>query len=171
MWITGLPAAGKSTLAAALEERLLGLGRAAYRLDGDNLRHGLNGDLDFSPEGRKENVRRTAEVARLFADSGAIAIASLVSPYAAERAEARALHDADGLTFVEVHVDTPLEECERRDPQGLYARARSGAVPHMTGVDDPYERPEHADAVVVPETPVEEAVDGLLDLLRAKGVL
>src|ERR671933_2445043 len=122
IWMTGLPASGKSTVAAAVEARLLAAGRAAYQLDGDNLRHGLNGDLGFSPADRAENVRRTAEAAALLGDAGVVALASLVSPYRADRDAARAIHAHRGIAFVEVHVATSLEECERRDPKGLYAR-------------------------------------------------
>ena len=148
VWMTGLPASGKSTVAAAVEARLLESGRSAYVLDGDNLRHGLNGDLGFSAEDRAENVRRTAEVSALLADAGVVVLVALVSPYRADRAAARAAHDRRGLPFLEVHVATSLEECERRDPKGLYARARAGELSGMTGVDDPYEPPEAADVVV-----------------------
>jgi bifunctional enzyme CysN/CysC len=148
LWLTGLPAAGKSTLAIEVERQLVIAGRHAYRLDGDNLRHGLNGDLGFDAASRAENVRRTAHVAALMADSGAVAIVSLVSPYAADRAAARAVHVDLDLPFVEVFVDTPLEECERRDPKGLYARARRGEVPSFTGISDPYEQPEAPEARV-----------------------
>jgi len=166
VWITGLPASGKSTVAAALEAALLEDGRAAYLLDGDNLRHGLNGDLDFSAADRSENVRRTGEVARLLADAGLVAIASLVSPYAADRARVRDSHDRYGLRFLEVYVSTPLEECERRDPKGLYAKARAGELPGFTGVGDPYEAPERPDLELRPaEGGVEEAAAALLTLL------
>jgi adenylyl-sulfate kinase len=123
VWFTGLSGSGKSTIAAALEARLVADGRPAYLLDGDNLRHGLNGDLGFDAAARDENVRRTGEVARLFADAGLVALVSLVSPYAAARDAVRALHEADGLPFLEVWVSTPPEECARRDPKGLWARA------------------------------------------------
>jgi bifunctional enzyme CysN/CysC len=170
IWFTGLPASGKSTIAAALEERLVIDGRAAYRLDGDNLRHGLNENLGFSAEDRAENVRRTAHAARLLADAGTVAVVSLVSPYEADRRLAREAHEAAGLDFVEVFVDTPLEECERRDPKGLYARARAGEIEGMTGIDDPYEAPSSPDLVLHPgDAPV--AVDRLLALLRERGVL
>src|SRR5215208_5588039 len=148
VWFTGLPSSGKSTVAAAVEARLLGEGRAAYVLDGDNLRHGLNGDLGFSPEARAENVRRTSEVAALLADAGVVVIVALVSPYRADREQARAVHERLGIGFVEVYVATPLEECERRDPKGLYARARAGEISGLTGVDDPYEPPEAPEVVV-----------------------
>jgi adenylyl-sulfate kinase len=141
LWFTGLPASGKSTIAVAVERRLVESGRPAYMLDGDNLRHGLNGDLGFSAEDRAENVRRTAHLAHALADAGTVALVSLVSPYAQDRDAARALHAADGIPFIEVWVDTPLDECERRDPKGLYARARAGEIAGLTGIDAPYEAP------------------------------
>jgi adenylyl-sulfate kinase len=165
VWLTGLPASGKSTLAAAVEARLLAEGRAAYVLDGDNLRHGLNGDLGFSPEDRAENVRRTAEVAALIADAGVVSLASLVSPYIADREAARAVHEHRGIAFLEVHVATSLAECERRDPKGLYARARAGELDGLTGVGAPYEAPESPDLRVVPDEPLDAAVDRVLALL------
>jgi len=148
VWLTGLPASGKSTLATEVERHLVTAGRAAYRFDGDNLRHGLNGDLGFDVASRTENVRRTAHVAALLADSGAVAVVSLVSPYAADRAAARVIHERLDLPFVEVFVDTPLQECERRDPKGLYAKARRGEIANFTGVSDPYEAPVAPDARV-----------------------
>ena len=158
IWMTGLPASGKSTIAAGVEATLLEAGRSAYVLDGDNLRHGLNGDLGFSAEDRTENVRRTAEVSALLADAGVVVLVALVSPYRADRDAARAAHDRRGLPFLEVWVATSLEECERRDPKGLYARARSGELKGLTGVDDPYEPPESPDVVVRGDEPVEDAV-------------
>jgi adenylyl-sulfate kinase len=148
LWFTGLPASGKSTIAAGVEAELLSQRRSAYVLDGDNLRHGLNGDLGFSAADRTENVRRTAEVSALLADAGVVVLVALVSPYRADRAAARAAHESRGLPFFEVHVATTLEECEARDPKGLYARARSGELRGLTGVDDPYEPPEEAELVV-----------------------
>jgi adenylyl-sulfate kinase len=165
VWLTGLPASGKSTLAAAVEARLLAEGRAAYLLDGDNLRHGLNGDLGFSPEDRAENVRRTAEVAALIGDAGVVALAALVSPYVADRDAARAVHAHRGIAFLEIHVATSLAECERRDPKGLYARARAGDLDGLTGVSAPYEPPESPDLRVVPDEPLEAAVDRVIALL------
>src|ERR687894_86652 len=162
VWMTGLPASGKSTVAAAVEARLVGEGRPAYVLDGDNLRHGLNGDLGFSPADRAENVRRTAEASALLADAGVVVLVALVSPYRADRAAARAVHEQRELPFLEVHVATSLEECERRDPKGLYARARSGELKGLTGVDDPYEPPEAADVVLAGDEPLEEAVARVL---------
>jgi bifunctional enzyme CysN/CysC len=148
VWLTGLSGSGKSTISVLLEEALMRAGRAAYLLDGDNLRHGLNADLGFAPIDRNENVRRAAEVARLFADAGLVAVVSLISPYAADREHARRIHEESGLPFVEVFVDTPLEECERRDPKGLYAKARRGEIKGFTGIDSPYEPPENPDLVV-----------------------
>jgi adenylyl-sulfate kinase len=148
VWLTGLPASGKSTLAVEVEALLIGAGRPALRLDGDNLRHGLNGDLGFSAEDRAENVRRTAHAAALLAEAGVVALVALVSPYAADRASARAIHDAAGLPFLEVFVATSLAECERRDPKGLYARARAGELPGLTGVGDVYEPPATPEVTV-----------------------
>ena len=140
VWLTGLSGAGKSTIAHALERALAGAGRPAYVLDGDRLRQGLCADLDLSPAGRAENVRRVGEVAALFADAGLVAIAALVSPYRADRARARA--SVPPGAFVEVHLDVPVAVCERRDPKGLYRRARAGELPGLTGVDAPYEAPQ-----------------------------
>src|SRR3954454_7324594 len=171
VWFTGLPASGKSTVAAALVVRLVEAGIPAYRLDGDNLRHGLNGDLGFDQFSREENVRRAAEVSRLMADAGTVVVVSLVSPYLEGRARARTLHEEDGLPFVEVWVSTPLEECERRDPKGLYARARRGEVKHMTGVDDVYEAPVDADVEVAMGAAPDEAVDRVMAALAEAGVV
>ena len=170
VWFTGLPASGKSTLAAAVETALIADGRRAYLLDGDNLRHGLNGDLGFGQADRGENVRRTAHVAAILADSGCIALTSLVSPYAADRRAARALHETQGLPFLELFVSTPLEACASRDPKGLYARARRGELSGLTGVDDPYEVPTDADLVLdTSQTTVAEAVDAVLHHLIDNG--
>jgi|SRR4051794_34861335 adenylyl-sulfate kinase len=171
VWFTGLPASGKSTVAAALVVRLVEAGIPAYRLDGDNLRHGLNGDLGFDQFSREENVRRAAEVARLMADAGTVVVVSLVSPYLEGRAGARARHEEDGLPFVEVWVSTPLEECERRDPKGLYARARRGEVKHMTGIDDPYEPPVDAEVELGCGVPADEGVERVIAVLAERGVV
>jgi bifunctional enzyme CysN/CysC len=172
VWFTGLPGAGKSTMAAAVEERLLAAGRSAFLLDGDNLRHGLNGDLGFDEHARRENVRRTAHVARLLAESGTIALVSLVSPYRADREAAATLHVADELDFLEVFVNAPLELCEQRDPKGLYARARAGELDGLTGVGAPYEAPADPDLVLgaLDET-VERGVERVLELLAARELL
>jgi adenylyl-sulfate kinase len=164
IWFTGLPASGKSTISSAVEAALVHAGRPAYRLDGDNLRHGVCGDLGFTAEDRDRNVRRTAEVARLFADAGVIALVSVVSPYAAARAFARELHERDGLRFIEVFVNTPLEVCEERDPKGLYARAKAGELKGFTGVDDPYEPPLTPD-VELRCLDLDVAVERVLDAL------
>jgi bifunctional enzyme CysN/CysC len=150
VWLTGLSGSGKSTVAVEVERALVAGGRAAYLLDGDNLRHGLNADLGFSAADRAENIRRIGEVARLFADAGVVALVPVISPYRADRERARAIHEAVGLRFVEVFVDTPLELCEARDPKGLYARARAGEIAGFTGIDDPYEPPEHPDLRLTP---------------------
>jgi bifunctional enzyme CysN/CysC len=163
--MTGLPGSGKSTIASGVEATLLDAGRSAYILDGDNLRHGLNGDLGFSAADRTENVRRTAEVSALLADAGVVVLVALVSPYRADRDAARAVHAARSLPFLEVHVATSLEECERRDPKGLYARARAGEITSLTGVDDPYEPPEAPEVVVGGGESVEEAVAAVLAAL------
>ncbi len=141
IWLTGLSGSGKSTVAREIEAQLIGEGRAAYVLDGDNLRHGLCADLGFGSAARDENVRRTAEVAALLADAGLVVVVALVSPYRAARDAARRRHVESGLGFAEVHVDTPLEECRRRDPKGLYAASAAGELSGLTGVDDPYEPP------------------------------
>ncbi|WP_336157805.1 adenylyl-sulfate kinase [Amycolatopsis sp. VC5-11] len=151
VWLTGLSASGKSSVAVELERRLVASGRPAYLLDGDNLRHGLNGDLGFAPAQRAENIRRVAEVAKLFADAGVVAVVSLISPYQADRELARTVHETAGLPFLEVFVDTPLEVCEDRDPKGMYAKARAGEITGFTGVDAPYERPVSPDVVLRPE--------------------
>jgi bifunctional enzyme CysN/CysC len=159
VWLTGLSGSGKSTVAVALEQLLVSQGRPAYRLDGDNVRHGLNGDLGFSEADRTENVRRVGEVARLMADAGVVTIVPLISPYRAGRDHARALHAEADLSFVEVFVNTPIELCEQRDPKGLYKKARAGEITGFTGIDDPYEAPLEPELVLVPEdgTPAEQA--------------
>ncbi|KMO83235.1 MAG: adenylyl-sulfate kinase [Mycolicibacterium rufum] len=148
IWFTGLPASGKSTIAVAVERALVDSGQVAYLLDGDNIRHGLSDDLGFSAGDRAENIRRVGHLTRLFADAGVVALASLVSPLKSDREIARALNDAAKLPFIEVYVATPREECEKRDPKGLYARARAGELKGLTGVDAPYEPPEDADLVL-----------------------
>jgi bifunctional enzyme CysN/CysC len=150
IWLTGLSGSGKSTVAVEVERKLVAAGQPAYLLDGDNLRHGLNADLGFTAADRAENVRRVGEVAKLFADAGLVAVVSLVSPYRQDRDRVRAAHDAAGLRFVEVFVDTPLDICEGRDPKGMYARARAGEITGFTGIDDPYEPPEQAELVLRP---------------------
>ncbi len=169
VWLTGLPASGKSTIAVALERNLVNRARAAYLLDGDNIRHGLSDDLGFAPGDRAENVRRVGQVARLFADAGVIALVSLVSPLRSDREIPRQLHEAAGLPFIEVHVDTDVDECARRDPKGLYARARAGEIKGFTGVDAPYEPPERAEVHIhTAEVDVASAVDQIMAALEAR---
>jgi adenylyl-sulfate kinase len=146
VWLTGLPGSGKSTLAMALERRLFDMGWQAYTLDGDNVRHGLNADLGFTPADRQENIRRIGEVAALFADAGAICITAFISPYRDDRARARAA--AGARRFLEVHVNSSLATCERRDPKGHYRKARAGQLPDFTGVDAPYEVPVQPDVAI-----------------------
>ena len=148
------------------------MGRSAMILDGDNLRHGLNGDLGFDEGARAENVRRTAHVARLLAESGTVALVSLVSPYAADRKMAASLHASDDLAFIEIFVDAPLELCEERDPKGLYARARAGELSGMTGVGAPYEPPEDPDLVLGSGgESVDDEVEKVIELLMARGLI
>ena len=163
VWFTGLSGSGKSTIAVAVERELVASGRPAYLLDGDNLRHGLTVGLGFSREDRDENVRRVGEAALLFADAGFVALVSLVSPYRAARDAVRARHEAAGLRFVEVFVDTPIELCEQRDPKGLYQKARAGEIPLFTGVSDPYEEPLAAELVLAPDGPAAALVRQLVD--------
>jgi bifunctional enzyme CysN/CysC len=164
---TGLSGAGKSTLAAGVEEAFVRSGRPAYLLDGDNLRHGLNADLGFSDRDRNENVRRAGEVARMFAESGALALIALICPFEDDRRVIRALHEVEGLPYAEIFVDTSLEECERRDPKGLYRRARSGQLPGFTGVDSAYEVPTSPDLVLGPGSgSLAEQVSAVLTLLE-----
>ena len=151
VWFTGLSGSGKSTIANELERLLVAAGQPAYVLDGDNLRHGLNADLGFGAADRDENVRRVAEVARLFADAGLVALVPLISPYRQARARARRAHDVAGLPFVDVYVDTPIEICEARDPKGLYRKARAGEITGFTGIDDPYEPPADPELVLRPD--------------------
>ena len=159
VWLTGLSGSGKSTIAAELLAQLAARDVPAYGLDGDNLRHGLNGDLGFSADDRAENIRRVGEVARLFADAGLVAVVPVISPYRAGRAHARRVHEESGLHFVEVFVDTPIDLCEERDVKGLYAKARAGEIPEFTGVSDPYEPPTRAEVVVdTSVTPLADAV-------------
>ncbi|KAB8257698.1 Adenylylsulfate kinase-domain-containing protein [Aspergillus pseudonomiae] len=179
IWLTGLSASGKSTLAVELEHQLLrDRGVHAYRLDGDNVRLGLNKDLGFNEKDRNENIRRIAEVAKLFADSSAIAITSFISPYRADRDTARELHqvptpgEETGLPFVEVFVDVPIEVAEQRDPKNLYKRARAGEIPNFTGISAPYEKPEKPEVHIKNyDLPVEDAVKQIVDYLDAQGYL
>jgi adenylylsulfate kinase len=165
VWMTGLSASGKSTIAVALEKVLLASGKHAYRLDGDNIRFGLNRNLGFSAEDRAENIRRIGEVAKLFSDAGIITVTSFISPYRRDREVVRKLHEEAKLPFLEVFVDCPLEEAERRDPKGLYKKARAGEMKGFTGIDDPYEPPERPELVL--RTDRLSVADSVTELLAA----
>ena len=172
VWLTGLSGSGKSTVGAELLGYLTAVGVPAYGLDGDNLRHGLNGDLGFTAADRSENIRRVGEVARLFSDAGLVVVVPVISPYRAGREHARRIHDLAGLPFVEVFVDTPIEVCEARDVKGLYAKARAGELTGFTGVDDPYEAPDAPDLVIAGDrTPPTDAVAAVVEVLIARGVV
>ncbi len=172
LWLTGLPASGKSTVASALEQVLVQRGIHAFRLDGDNIRHGLNKNLGFSREDRAENIRRIGEVAKLFAESGCVAVTAFISPYIADRDNNRSLHEKDGLRFFEVFIDAPLDVCEERDPKGQYKKARNGEIKGFTGVDDPYEPPEQPDLVLkTAERSVAECVQACIDFLADKEII
>ncbi len=170
VWLTGLSGSGKSTIGFALEERLVQEGHAAYVLDGDNVRHGLNGDLGFTPADREENIRRIGEVAALFADSGLIAVSAFISPYRRDRDRVRGLVDEG--RFVEVFVNAPIEVCEQRDPKGLYVRARAGEIEEFTGVSAPYESPQSPEVVLdTANKTVDECVDDIINYLLNNQIL
>ena len=172
VWFTGLSACGKSTIAFTVEHALTERGHLAYALDGDNIRHGLNKNLGFSPEDREENIRRIGEVAKLFADTGVLTFTSFISPYRADRDQARKIHEEAGLPFVEVFVDASVEVCEKRDPKGLYAKARAGKIPEFTGISAPYEEPLKAEIVLdTNKLSPQEAAQIVLDYMEEKGLL
>ncbi|WP_310772060.1 adenylyl-sulfate kinase [Mycobacterium sp. Z3061] len=168
VWLTGLSGAGKSSVAMLVEQKLLEKGIPAYVLDGDNLRHGLNADLGFSMADRAENLRRLAHVATLLADSGQIVLVPAISPLAEHREMARKVHADAGFEFFEVFCDTPLKECERRDPKGLYAKARAGEITHFTGIDSPYQRPKNPDLRLTADRSVEEQAQSVIDMLEVR---
>jgi adenylylsulfate kinase len=172
LWFTGLSGSGKSTVAVALEQVLLERGKLAYRLDGDNVRLGINKNLGFSAEDRTENIRRIGEIAKLFVDTGVLVLSSFVSPYRADRDIVRKLHEDAGMAFIEVYVDVPLAEAEKRDPKGLYKKARAGEIKNFTGISDPYEAPTQPELVLKShEMSLPEEVDILLKLLESRGLL
>ncbi|KAL7422748.1 Adenylyl-sulfate kinase [Cryptotrichosporon argae] len=174
IWFTGLSASGKSTIATALEQHLLHKGLHSYRLDGDNIRFGLNKDLGFDPASRVENIRRIGEVSLLFASSSSLALTAFISPYASDRALARALHEAHDppLPFIEVFVDAPLAVVEQRDPKGLYKKARAGEIKEFTGVSAPYEAPASPEITIrTDEVDVKGAVEVVVKYLVEKGII
>ena len=168
VWFTGLSGSGKSSIAVLAERMLVENGCPAYILDGDNLRHGLNADLGFSMADRAENLRRLAHVATLMADAGLTVLVPAISPLAEHRALARKVHTDAGIEFLEVFVDTPLSDCERRDPKGLYAKARRGEITHFTGIDSPYQRPKNPDLRLTPERSPAELAQQVIDLLVSR---
>ncbi|KAI7862120.1 adenylylsulfate kinase [Spinellus fusiger] len=166
VWFTGLSASGKSTLATALEQALLHAGIASYRLDGDNIRFGLNNNLGFGPEDRTENIRRVAEVSKLFADATLVSITAFISPYKQDRDSARALHKASGIPFIEVYVDAPLHVVEERDPKGLYKKAKTGEIKEFTGISAPYEAPTQPEIHIQTHlVSIEQGVQTILNYL------
>jgi adenylylsulfate kinase len=172
LWFTGLSGSGKSTVAVELEGTLYEMGVLSYRLDGDNVRMGINKNLGFSAEDRTENIRRIGEVAKLFVDSGVIALSSFISPYRDDRDQVRALHEEAGMEFIEIYVDCSLEAAESRDPKGLYKKARAGEIKNFTGIDDPYEEPSspeihlHSD-----QQSLAEEVAIILAALKERGII
>jgi adenylylsulfate kinase len=171
LWFTGLSGSGKSTVAVELEGMLLQRGHLAYRLDGDNVRLGINRNLGFSAEDRTENIRRIGEISKLYVDTGVIVLSSFISPYRADRDAVRALHDEAGMDFIEVFVDCSLDEAEKRDPKGLYKKARAGEIKNFTGIDDPYEAPRNPEIVLrSDQMSLQEEIDLLLAILVERGI-
>ena len=172
LWFTGLSGSGKSTVAVELEGTLHEMGIMSYRLDGDNVRMGINKNLGFSAEDRTENIRRIGEVAKLFVDVGVITLSSFISPYRADRDNVRKLHEAAGMDFIEIFVDCSLEEAEARDPKGLYKKARAGEIKNFTGIDDPYEAPDNAEIHLhSDQQSLAEEVETILAVLRERGII
>ena len=170
LWFTGLSGSGKSTIANAVESRLVELNKHTYLLDGDNIRMGLNRGLSFSDEDRVENIRRIGEVAKLFVDAGTIVLTAFISPFQKERDAVRAL--VDGGEFIEVFVDTPLDVCESRDPKGLYKKARKGEIPDFTGISSPYEAPRQPEIRIINDnTDIDDVTKQIIDYLKEKGYL
>ena len=172
LWFTGLSGSGKSTIAVELEGTLSEMGILSYRLDGDNVRLGINKNLGFTAEDRTENIRRIGEIAKLFVDTGVVALSSFISPYADDRDQVRALHEAAGMDFIEIHVDCSLEAAESRDPKGLYKKARAGEIKNFTGIDDPYEAPRNPEIHLHSDKQsLEEEVNQILAVLRERGII
>ncbi len=172
LWFTGLSASGKSTIAVALEAVLYEQGKLCYRLDGDNIRFGINKNLGFSAEDRAENIRRIGEIAKLFVDSSLIVLSSFISPYRKDREQVRKLHDDADFKFVEVFVDCSLETAEQRDPKGLYKKARAGEIKNFTGIDDPYEAPENPEIHLhTDQMTLEEEVEIIVEYMKEKSII
>jgi adenylylsulfate kinase len=172
LWFTGLSGSGKSTIAVALEGVLHERGILCYRLDGDNIRFGINKNLGFSAEDRAENIRRVGEVSKLFVDSGVLVLSSFISPYRADREAVRQVHEESDMPFIEVFVDCSLEAAEERDPKGLYKKARAGEIKNFTGIDDPYEAPESPELHLrTDQQSLQEEVDAIIDLLVANNII
>ncbi len=172
LWFTGLSGSGKSTVAVALEQALFHRSKLSYRLDGDNIRLGINKNLGFSADDRSENIRRIGEIAKLFVDSGVIALSSFISPYRADRDRVRELHAESNFAFIEVFVDCSLAEAEARDPKGLYRKARAGEIKNFTGIDDPYEAPTQPEIHLhTDKMTLEEEVDVIMDYLEQHGFI
>ncbi len=172
LWFTGLSGSGKSTVAVELEGMLTEMGVLSYRLDGDNVRLGINRNLGFSAEDRTENIRRIGEIGKLFVDTGVVVLSSFISPYRADRDQVRALHDAAGMDFIEVFVDCSLEAAESRDPKGLYKKARAGEIKNFTGIDDPYEAPSNPEIHLHSDKQtLSEEVNQIIELLRERGII
>lgn len=170
LWYTGLSGSGKSTIANAVEAKLYAMGKHTYTLDGDNVRHGLNGDLTFSDKDRVENIRRIGEVSKLFVDAGLIVSTAFISPFQADRQQARDLLAAD--EFIEVFIDTPIEVCEQRDPKGLYRKARAGEIKNFTGIDSTYEAPDRAEVHVKTATQdIAQSAQQIIDYLTAQKII
>ncbi len=172
LWFTGLSGSGKSTVAVELEGMLNEMGVLAYRLDGDNVRMGINKNLGFSAEDRAENIRRIGEVSKLFVDSGIIALSSFISPYKEDRDKVRALHEESGMDFIEIFVDCSLEAAEERDPKGLYKKARAGEIKNFTGIDDPYEAPSKPEIHLrSDQQTLEEEIQEIMAVLKDRGII
>ena len=172
LWFTGLSGSGKSTVAVALEQELFKRGKLSYRLDGDNIRLGINKNLGFSAEDRTENIRRIGDIAKLFVDCGVLSLSSFISPYIEDRDTVRALHNSSDMTFIEVFVDCSLDVAESRDPKGLYKKARAGEIKNFTGIDDPYEEPLNPEIhLQTDQMTLEEEVNAITDYLEANGII
>jgi len=172
LWFTGLSGSGKSTVAVAVEKALAARGVLSYRLDGDNIRLGINSNLGFSAEDRQENIRRVGEISKLFADTGVVVLSSFISPYAADRDQVRKMHEEGDLPFMEVFIDCSLEAAEARDPKGLYKKARAGEIRGFTGIDDPYEAPAKPELHLrTDQMTLEDEVEAVIKSLQERGII